>query len=69
MKFICATPHFSELSRILKNWLIMSHGQAQVEWGFSINSKLFVENLDSFIAQDIVHDYMNFNKLSLTTFQ
>ena len=36
----------------------MSHGQATVERGFSVNKEVLVENLSerSFIAQRIIHD-------------
>ena len=50
---------FGSLTKIVKT-LILSHGQAQVERGFSINSLLLVENLnnESLIAQRIVTDHM-----------
>ena len=33
---------FFDLSKIL---LLLSHGQASVEWGFSVNKEIEVENL------------------------
>ena len=40
--------------------LILSHGQASVERGFSINRQVMVENLKerSFIAQRTIHDHL-----------
>ena len=40
--------------------LILSHGQASVEKGFSINRQVMVENLKkrSFIAQRTIHDHL-----------
>ena len=45
--------HFSKLWPVIKKLLILSHGQATVEHGFSINTQLLVENLkaDSFVSQ------------------
>ena len=41
--------------------MILSHGQASVESGFSINSSIMVENLqeESLVAQQLVHDSIN----------
>ena len=38
----------------------MSHGQATVERGFSVNKEVAVENLTerSFVAQRIIHDHI-----------
>ena len=57
---------------ILLNWetssrnklLIPSHGQAQVECGFSTNAVLRKENenTETLIAQRINHDHMKFQK-------
>ena len=40
--------------------MILSHGQATVERGFSGNGKLLVENVltESLIAQRHIHDHM-----------
>ena len=40
--------------------LILSHGQASVERGFSINSQVMVENLKkwTFIVQRTIHDHL-----------
>ena len=44
--------------RVVELLLLMSHGQATVERGFSVNKEVVVENLSerSFIAQRIIHD-------------
>ena len=49
---------FNKLWPVCKKLLILSHGQATVERGFSINSQLIVENLkeESVVAQRIVYD-------------
>ena len=43
----------------------LSHGQASVERGFSVNSNLLVENMheDSLIAQRIAHEHVKSFKL------
>ena len=56
---------FTDLRKVFKILLILSHGQAQVTQGFSINKQLFVENLHPsiLVAQCIVNDHMVFHKL------
>jgi hypothetical protein len=55
---------FTELAKVFRILLILSHGQAQVERGFSTNGKLIVENqnVESLIAQRVIHDHMIFHK-------
>ena len=50
---------------VFKLLLCLSHGQASVERGFSVNSNLLVENMheDSLIAQRIVQDHVKSLKL------
>ena len=50
--------HFGKLWPVTKKLLILSHGQATVERGFSINSQLVVENLReaSVVSQRVVYD-------------
>ena len=45
---------------VVKLLLLMSHGQAAVERGFSVNKEVAAENLRerSFIAQGIIHDHI-----------
>jgi len=49
---------FTELFLVIRLALMMSHGNAFVEGGFSINSAILVENLheDSIVAQRTVYD-------------
>ena len=52
---------YSSFSESLKIILTLSHGQAAVERGFSINKSILVDNLktESLSSQRIVHDHMN----------
>ncbi|XP_030585845.1 uncharacterized protein LOC115780670 [Archocentrus centrarchus] len=54
-------PDFHHLWRVLKLVLVLSHGQASVERGFSVNKEVMVENLKehSLIAQRIIIDHVN----------
>ena len=56
---------------VFKLLLCLSHGQASVERGFSVNSNLLVENMheDSLIAQRIVHDHVKSLKLEAYEFK
>lgn len=51
---------FSKLWNLMKKLLILSHGQASVERGFSVNRQVMVENMKehSFIAQRSIHDHV-----------
>lgn len=53
---------FCHLWEAIRLVLILSHGQASVERGFSINKEMMVENLKehSLIAQRIIHDHVRF---------
>ena len=48
----------SELSEVLKHILILSHGNASVESGFSINKEVLVENMheDSVVGLRTIYD-------------
>ena len=65
MKYIGASPKFSELWKLFKILLILSHGQAQVEHGFSVNKNLLVENqhTTTLTAHRIIHDHMVYHEL------
>jgi hypothetical protein len=65
MKFVGGSTKFSELCKVFKILLILSHGQAQVERGFSVNKNLLVENqhTTSLTAQRIIHDHMVYHEL------
>ena len=51
---------YQSLWKVVADLLILSHGQASVERGFSVNKQLEVENLQehSFVAQRLVQDYI-----------
>lgn len=53
---------FPHLSELIKYILVLSHGQATVESGFSVNKEVMVENLKehSLIPQQIIHDHVHF---------
>ena len=59
-----------KVAEVLKIVLTLSHGQASVERGFSVNKSLLVENLSakSLISQRIVYDHMNFHNLTPENF-
>ena len=60
---ISGTKGFTELSKVFRVLLILSHGQAQVERGFSTNAELLLENqntkkhvhLLSFLSKMVIH--------------
>ena len=56
-----ANESYKSLFSVLKLILILSHGQAAVESGFSVNKELEVENLKehTLVAQRIVCDHVN----------
>lgn len=49
---------------VVQKLLVLSHGQATVERGFSVNKELVVENqqLQSLVARRIIKDHINFVK-------
>ena len=57
---IGAKSKFSKLRNVFSMLLILSHGQAQVERGFSTNKLLLDVNMQNeiLVAQRIVHDHM-----------
>ena len=60
---------FSDFCLVIKLVLTLSHGQASVERGFSVNENLMVENLkeSSLIAQRIIYDHMKSKELNPET--
>ena len=58
-------PSLSNLAEVLKVILTLSHGQASIEHGLSINKSLLAENLhkESLTTQRIVYDHMKVNVL------
>ena len=65
MKFVGASRKFSELWKLFKISLILSHGQAQVEHRISVNKNLLVENqhTTTLTAQCIIHNHMVYYEL------
>ena len=65
MRFVGASTKFSELWKLFKILLVLSHGQAQVERGFNVNKNLLVENqhTTTLTAQRIIHDHMVYHEL------
>ena len=59
------TSKYEQMWCVFKLLLCLTHGQASVERGFSVNSNLLVENMqeDRFIAQRIVDDHVKPLKL------
>ena len=52
---------FRDLWEIVQNILLLSHGQAPVEQGFSINKNIVVENMKerTSIAQRVIVDHLH----------
>ena len=52
---------YQKLFKVLQLLLVLSHGEASVERGFSVNKELEVENLanQSLVAQCLVCDHIN----------
>ena len=64
--YFAGVAQYQELWGICKMVLVLSHGQATVERGFSINKKIESENLKdiSYVSQRLVHDYVkNFENM------
>ena len=53
--------NYKQLFRVVKLVLVLSHGQAAVERGFSVNKKLEVENMKehTLVARRVVCDHVN----------
>lgn len=60
-------PNYCKLYTIIKKLLILSHGQADVERGFSTNKLIEIENMkeETFVAQRVIIDH-NKNESHLT---
>lgn len=59
---------FKSCWKVFKLVFTLSHGQASVERGFSINKELLTDNLEevSLISQRMVYDYINESGKSIT---
>lgn len=57
----CGVSEYSNLLYFVKTVMILSHGNATVERGFSVNKRCLVENLHekSLIAQRTIYDAIN----------
>ena len=51
---------YKNLWHVIRKLLLLSHGQATVEKGFSVNHEVMVDNLSqrSLIAQRVIHDHV-----------
>ena len=69
MRYLKRTIRFKTLTSVIQLILVLSHGQAAVEHGFSLNDKLLVENMkpESLIAQRCIKDFMLANNYSAHT--
>ena len=65
IKFVGVSATVSELWKLLKILLMLSHGQTQNERRFSVNKNLLVENqhTTTSTAQHIIHDHMMYHEL------
>ena len=65
LKFVGAYTKSSELWKLLEILLTLSHGQAQVETGLSVNKNLLVENQHTTLtAQSIIHNHMVYHEFN-----
>ena len=60
-KYLAGAKEYSNLWKVVKILLIISHGQSDVERGFSVNKEISVQNMQkpSLIFQRIIYDYMH----------
>ena len=60
--FLYKNPKYYELWEVVKLTLIVSHSNASVESGFSVNKCILTENEkeDSIVAQSIVYDALKY---------
>ena len=60
MIYVRSKDQFRSLRKLFQIVLILSHEQAQVEHGFTINKQLLNDNMSSetLVALRIVHDHM-----------
>ena len=64
-----SSDEYGDLSEFVKIFLILFHGQSEVESGFSVNKQLFAENLKtkSLVALRRIEDHMNCSELNPET--
>jgi hypothetical protein len=58
--YMGSNPAYSNVWNMVKTILILSHGQASVERGFSVNKQILIENMKehSFVGQRLVHEFI-----------
>lgn len=58
--YCCSMPSLCKLSTCMKALLLLSHGQASVERGFSVNKQVEIDNLseDTFVAKRLICDHV-----------
>lgn len=66
-----SNPELKELWQLIQLLLTLSHGQAAVERGFSINSDLLAPNLktESLVAQRLVYDTIALSEIPVADFE
>ena len=59
---------YPDLTSVVKLVLTLSHGQASVEMGFSVNKAIITDNIstDSIVGKRLLRDYMLTNNLNST---
>ena len=69
--FVHGNTRYKNCWNICKLIFTLSHGQASVERGFSVNKELLVQNLQrvSLVSQRIVYDYFFSTEKTLSEFQ
>ena len=60
MRYLKESIHYKAFSSVIQLFLVLSHSQAVVERGFSLNDKLLVESMksESLSVQRCVKDFM-----------
>lgn len=66
MRYLKGSIHHKTLTSIIQLVLVLSHAQAVVERGFSLNDEILIENVksESLITQRCVKDFMIANNYS-----
>ena len=67
-KYLAGAKEYSNLWKVVKILLFISHGQSDVEKGFNVNKEVSVQNMQkpSLIFQRIIYDYMHTENVKLT---
>ena len=64
-KHLDVNTKFPNLSSVLKIFFVLTHGQASVEHGFSINKSMFENNITEayVMSHRLIKDYLSSNQL------